>query len=73
LIASCHEEKLPAYNYTLGKVYYAMNRYEEALECYQKALNSETQNTKYHQKALANMASTKVMAANYKEAFAFLN
>ena len=50
-----------------------MNRYEEALECYQKALNSETQNTKYHQKALANMASTKVMAANYKEAFALLN
>lgn len=72
-MANCHEDKLPAYHYTLGKIYYAMNRYEDALECYFKALNSDTLNTKYNEKALANMASTKVMAANYKEAFAFID
>lgn len=72
-MSNCHEDKLPACNYTMGKVFYAMNRYEEALECYQKALNTESQNTKYHNKSLANMASTKVMAANYKEAFAFMD
>ena len=41
-MSNCHEDKLPACNYTMGKVFYAMNRYEEALECYQKALNTET-------------------------------
>ena len=50
-----------------------MNRYEEALENYEKALNNDTQDTKYHNKALANLASTKVMAANYKQAFAFMD
>lgn len=50
-----------------------MNRYEEALECYQAVLKGDPQQNKYYNKALANLATTKVMAANYKDAFAYLD
>ena len=73
IIASGNEDKIPACNYTLGKVYYAMNRYEEALECYQVVLKGDPLQNKYYNKALANLATTKVMAANYKDAFAYLD
>ena len=59
--------------FTLGKVYFVMNRYEEALSLYEKVHKRQGGDrvlVKYRQKALANMALVKCQSLNTKQALA---
>lgn len=58
-------------NFTLGKVCFMMNRYEDALSYFTKVYEFTGEDriiVKYRQKSLANKAMCKCMSGNYKQA-----
>lgn len=63
------EPEEPALHYLVGRIYYQMNFYEEALESYDKITND----SRYFQKALTNKASVYCQAREFKSALELVN
>ena len=78
LVRSDDENKKVKAKYTLGKVYFMMNRYQEAADLNTEviALTSKDSSPKMHTykcKAMANLATVKCMASNFKECLKLCN